>query len=382
MPGTPLPKDPPRVRGASATVFGAYPQVYRLERKEQNVLERLERLERLEKSANKSAKKSANKFDNQKKRVINARILGYLMLEGPSDNACQGVALEVNSCGGDEEKMLAIGEMYFNFYIRSFKMYKGRTPAPSNHASRPSFDTRKAMIKGMLVQAPQNHQQAKANALVRDGFRCVISGVYDWDSVEGNKELGMEVERDAYVVTGTTQCAHIFPESTNANIYGSNAQADKHEYASGVWAVMERFGSRQTLIELNGSEIHRLENILTLDPSVHTLFDKLQLWLEHVASGPPNTYRLCSLPSFRVDPRWKRTVTFTTPDPVKLPVPSPWYLDLHAACCRVAHLSGAGECIDKILRDMEDIQVLSQDGASAEILHYALSAWSQEIPVH
>ena len=79
---------------------------------------------------------------------------------------------------------------------------------------------------------------------------------------------------------------------------------------------------------------------------------------------------------------WNRTVTFTSPDPVKLPVPSPWYLDLHAACCRVAHLSGAGQCIDDILRDMEDTQVLSQDGSSAEVLKYALSPYSQEISVH
>ena len=34
--------------------------------------------------------------------------------------------------------------------------------------------------------------------------------------------------------------------------------------------------------ELNGSEIHRLENVLTLSLSVHDLFDTLRLWLEPV----------------------------------------------------------------------------------------------------
>jgi hypothetical protein len=67
---------------------------------------------------------------------------------------------------------------------------------------------------------------------------------------------------------------------------------------------------------------------------------------------------------------------------VKLPVPSQAYLELHAACCRVANLSGAGEYIDTILRDMEDIQVLSQDGTSAEALQYALWPLSQAISVH
>ena len=42
-------------------------------------------------------------------------------------------------------------------------MNKGPTPIPSNYASPPSFETRKAMIMDMVVEVPQNHQQAKAN---------------------------------------------------------------------------------------------------------------------------------------------------------------------------------------------------------------------------
>jgi len=75
-------------------------------------------------------------------------------------------------------------------------------------------------------------------------------------------------------------------------------------------------------------------------------------------------------------------VTFTTPDEVKLPVPSPEYLAIHAACAKVAHLSGAGEHIDKILREMEDTKVLSKDGASAEILEHALLPLSQAVHVN
>ena len=56
-------------------------------------------------------------------------------------------------------------------------MNKGRTPASSNDVSRPSFDTRKAMIMAMVVEAPQNHQQAKANVSATDH---VISAVYKY----------------------------------------------------------------------------------------------------------------------------------------------------------------------------------------------------------
>lgn len=73
-------------------------------------------------------------------------------------------------------------------------------------------------------------------------------------------------------------------------------------------------------------------------------------------------------------------MTFTTEDE-KLPLPSPEYLNIHAACARVAHLSGAGEHIDKVLRDLEHTLVLSKDGASAEALEYALLPLSRQIRV-
>ncbi|KAI9448442.1 hypothetical protein H4582DRAFT_1900780 [Lactarius indigo] len=47
-------------------------------------------------------------------------------------------------------------------------------------------------------------------------------------------------------------------------------------------------------------------------------------------------------------------------------------LEIFAACCRVATLSGAGEHIDKLLEDLEDTCVLSQDGSSTHILSLVL----------
>jgi hypothetical protein len=52
-------------------------------------------------------------------------------------------------------------------------------------------------------------------------------------------------------------------------------------------------------------------------------------------------------------------VTFTTSDPVLLPLPSPQLLALHAACAQVAHLSGAREFIDKEMKEVEDSEDLA-----------------------
>ena len=58
---------------------------------------------------------------------------------------------------------------------------------------------------------------------------------------------------------------------------------------------------------------------------------------------------------------YPKYVKFTTQDPVKYPVPSRTYLDIHVACARIAHLSGSSECIDNLYRDMEDKQTLEFD---------------------
>jgi hypothetical protein len=176
MNGTPLPaKLPPRLQNAPS-ILGAYPQILKYEK-------------------NAQAAYSDNKSDHCKKNLICARILGYLILEGPSDDARVAVALEVIACNGEEEKFESIGELYLVHYIRACKLQnfylffavlkssstvkrnKGRTPAPSKHVSRPSFETRKELIKDMLVEAPQNHKQAKSNVSATDH---VISAVYKY----------------------------------------------------------------------------------------------------------------------------------------------------------------------------------------------------------
>ena len=45
---------------------------------------------------------------------------------------------------------------------------------------------------------------------------------------------------------------------------------------------MQRFGGVKVKDELNGNQIHRLENIMTVNSDVHTFFDDLQIWLEPV----------------------------------------------------------------------------------------------------
>jgi hypothetical protein len=59
-------------------------------------------------------------------------------------------------------------------------------------------------------------------------------------------------------------------------------------------------------------------------------------------------------------------IIFTSSDPA-LELPDRRYLKLHAAICRVAHMSGVAEYMDKHDRDLEELSVLAPDGSSAEL---------------
>ncbi len=76
-----------------------------------------------------------------------------------------------------------------------------------------------------------------------------------------------------------------------------------------------------------------------------------------------------------------RVVTFTTPDPEALPLPSPAYLAIHAACCRITRMSGAADYVDKALREKEELHVriasmgiLAEDGSSMDLFGQYITA--------
>jgi len=66
-----------------------------------------------------------------------------------------------------------------------------------------------------------------------------------------------------------------------------------------VWATLKLFGYEDVYNELKAdtkeTNLHRLENILTLAPSVHDAFDLMDLWLEAIPNQV-NLYRVVLAP--------------------------------------------------------------------------------------
>jgi len=295
-----------------------------------------------------------------------ARLLGYLTIHAPTVSGRTDVTNEINCCNNDEEKLHTLAQFYINHFLRVFRQNKGRTPVPSGHVSRPSFDDMQATLMYLLVEPPKNYTDSKNGALVRDGYRCVITGAVDLASAQQypNQLTALGATHGFRI----TNYAHILTPSTSQDISGDKAFGAKHEYAASAWAVICRMGGILVVDELNGNGSHRLENVMTMEMGLHGLFDSLSLWFE--ATNIPNQYTLHSVHPF-VLANLPQTVTFTAQN--NLPLPSQRYLALHAACAKVAHLSGAGEYIDAVDRDIDTTRVLARDGSSAGVLADAMT---------
>ncbi|KAI9065041.1 hypothetical protein FKP32DRAFT_1675063 [Trametes sanguinea] len=283
--------------------------------------------------------------------LVHARVLGYLLLYPPSQEARRSLLLEISSCqSADVEKqheaVFELGAKYLKHFISIY--------CPED-----------------LQRVPRDHSRAKASALVRDNYRCMVTGVPDMDAVSLN--LTPASPDGDFTVT---RCSYIFPEALgNMEIAGATAKPLQEHEAATVWTILQRFGYGDIRAELGsaasqGASLHRLENILTLDTRIHRMFDTFKIWFEAV-EGQPHCYAIALAPGLGRPPFIPKRVQFVSHRP-GLPLPSPRYLELHAACCRIAHLSGAAEYLDLYYSQMDDLQVLAANGASADVLSFAL----------
>ncbi|KAJ6514889.1 hypothetical protein C8R47DRAFT_1181805 [Mycena vitilis] len=262
------------------------------------------------------------------------------------------------------QKLQETGLHLRNHLIHTFRAHGGPIPKSSEHPSHGSLDTlRERFVEEMKTPTSSSSARKKASrippisglfsfnflqSLLRDGYRCMLTGQYDVDSVDDHPELG-ERATAANVTQAITQCAHIFSETAQ----DSSAKLD---YAGSAMAILKVFG-------LDSKD----EN----------------MWFEEVI-GQENTYRIVSHhdKSFKLGLPLPRVVTFQV-DPAMVAacadngvappaLPSPSLLAIRAACSRVAHMSGAAEQVNQFLRDYEDTAVMANDGGSAALLEWRL----------
>ncbi|KAJ3831661.1 hypothetical protein F5878DRAFT_549262, partial [Lentinula raphanica] len=115
--------------------------------------------------------------------------------------------------------------------------------------------------------------------------------------------------------------------------------------------------------KINGNKVLSLFNVMTMESNMHDWFNHLTVYFETMDGM--DCYHVMSMNAHIM-------TTFSTPDPMDLPIPSSKLLALHAACAKVIHLSGAGKYIEEIDDNEETIGVLASNGGSSEILTHAI----------
>ncbi|KAF8877202.1 hypothetical protein BD779DRAFT_1558588 [Infundibulicybe gibba] len=221
----------------------------------------------------------------------------------------------------DDEELFQVGKWYLEHFVCTCES---------------AIPLQSPIDDWLLNPYPTNRQEAEHSALVRDNFRCVVSGVLQCEAVHHNKELFQE-GLDRSLRADITDCCYIIPEPRS-----------KLKHASSAWAVLGSFGYGQILKDLEGNKIHSLKNVLTMATYLRNMFGALTLWFE--ATNVPNRYKVCTTrPLVFAVNNIPRFVEFKSTSPKTLELPP-------STCCRVAHMSGAVEYLDMLdnLEDDED----------------------------
>ncbi|CAE6500615.1 unnamed protein product [Rhizoctonia solani] len=300
-------------------------------------------------------------LEDQRELVI--RILGQMLIQAPSTAGRGYVAGMINRCA-TEQQIVGLGEWYLNLFIKYFK--KLRAPlAPSSCTSLEEIQP------DSLVEALTSHAEAKRQALVRDNYRCVLSGVVDSSAVESLPWLRKEVIATKANVN-VTRCCHIFSGYLGRE---GNDYLQRLDNAPNIYTIPYLFGDISEN-QLHGPRVHDLRNTLTLESGVKTCFDRLQIWLEPTGEAE-NQYVIARREDYNCR-GLPKVVTFSSASPT-LALPDPQYLALHAAFGPVIKLTDAAGFIARVLQEAEDTRVLSEDGSSGELLNHLLSGESPTV---
>ncbi|KAJ7867771.1 hypothetical protein B0H14DRAFT_333427 [Mycena olivaceomarginata] len=329
--------------------------------------------------------------------ILASRIIGFLFIELERLRRSLGytpiarVMTEVLSNPSDET-IYDLGRIYRDHFIRAFRTTTTRYPPPSNHPSRPSMDDLVDLLMDTIEGLGKDHRSARAAALSRDGYRCMLTQTYDESSCHKHPAV-RKLADAAHATSADINACHIFNEPVlqNIELNQTSPYDPQRQHASAAIEILCTFGlddltDRLTTVgkPASASGVHILVNILSLNPILHAHFDALDLFLEPTADGEADKYDVhAAYPRIARQQGIPGQVKFVSlpraagldPNGTTFPLPDPRLLALHAVCARVAHLSGAAEVLDKFDRDVEDVQVLAEDGSMAMFLDLVLGPY-------
>ncbi|CDO71725.1 hypothetical protein BN946_scf184920.g9 [Trametes cinnabarina] len=303
--------------------------------------------------------------------IVAARVLGFGLVHAPNDSGRDALVRDILSCDRTELGVLAY--LYVFGLIRVFYNPKGPTPAVTPALSPRLSLEAAAQDPHVLQPSSSNAAVLRSQTLLRDNHRCVFTGIIDAQSYLAN----IAADVDPGTMALATNVAHIISQSIAENIDGvPPAQQAKFQWARTAGAMIERFGGFNAHEVLGHDNLHNPKNAFTATQTPHMYFDSLDLWLTPAmdAQGQVvcDTYNVCHADGFGPAIRAaaiKPQVTFrSVVDKGKeIHAPDPRIIELHAACAKIAHMSGAAELLREFYMDMDSIAVMTQPHAAYKL---------------
>ncbi|KAK0730878.1 hypothetical protein B0H67DRAFT_653351 [Lasiosphaeris hirsuta] len=249
-----------------------------------------------------------------------------------------------------------------NFFL-PLRASSNKTPQPSpgHHAAlQYILSQEEQQYMQDFVGTPERLSALREACLPRDRHRCVVSRAFNKaEAITRFRDQGPAVDNDGDPLFGNTyahvEVAHIIPYGLTKS---GDGMLDEPKQSAIIILNMFDLGVVH-LIE--GTDINRPYNGITLSLEMHKSFGQYDIFFDRVPDSPPHTYRISTfLPPGLEDllPITRNLFSHSTIDP-----PSERLLGLHRAVAYILHLSGAGDYINKILRDMED-GVVRGDGST------------------
>ncbi|OJD21108.1 hypothetical protein ACJ73_07555 [Blastomyces percursus] len=273
----------------------------------------------------------------------------------------------------------SFAEYLFDNFSLPMKAVGTKTPQPTP-------DTLSAHRVENVVGTPARLSTLRRDCLIRDHNRCVITRKFDAiEAVVRVNRVHLDAEDDdgqrLPAMDGEfepLEVAHIIPHSImSATIVDGQMQLSESKKTA--LSILNMFDPG-SLHLIEGPNIDSPRNALTLTHAAHTYFGKFAIYFDAVnddSTDLKHTYKIQSN-DFGIEFILKLPVTRTlllspnhTIDP-----PSSKLLALHRAIATILHLSAAGEYIDRIIRDSEQLWVRN-DGSSelGRLVSLGLGGW-------
>ncbi|KAK4245794.1 hypothetical protein C7999DRAFT_33794 [Corynascus novoguineensis] len=290
------------------------------------------------------------------------------------------------SMDGDEALDEAIQSKFFNFadylvnnFFLPLKASSRQTPQPS-----PAFHSAITRLQGGVefVGTKERISALRGACLTRDRHRCVVTRRFDRTEAlervarardDAKDDDGNLLRNEQPGSLEPLEVSHILPHSLTTLGHG---EGELNPAKQAALAILNMFDHGVGHL-IEGVDIDRPLNALTLTMNMHDLFGNFHIYFEPVQDADLHTYRVESF----LDPLFTGGVLpvtrtlFLTNDRTIDP-PSPRLLAIHRAIAHILHLSAAGGYIDNILRNMRDVgeQGVQADGSTdlGRLVHLGL----------